>query len=119
MKKVLIVIGIIILIGIGSLVYVYQHSYTGDYYYTKVVNEGEKKIEKIDTGEKIASYDYTLKSVDEKGDSKTLSFSAIDRDKPLKMNAYLKLEYNNIKGVLNWEEVKKEEVPKEAMNVLK
>ena len=40
------------------------------------------------------------------------------RERPLKMNAYLKLEVNERKGVLNWEEVKVNEIPKAAAQQL-
>ena len=37
------------------------------------------------------------------------------RERPLKLNAYLKLKVNPRKGVMSWEEVKETDVPKEAL----
>lgn len=39
-------------------------------------------------------------------------------DHNLRKEAYLKLTVNSVKGVTSWEEVKKSEVPKEALKKL-
>lgn len=109
---------IIILILISIIIALYliiKSDYRGDKYYTKITTKGKKYTEKFSDGNTLTSYGYSLKAVDEHGNTKTLKFNAFDRDKPLKMNAYLQLEHNNKKGVLRWHEVAKNEVPAQAL----
>lgn len=110
------IIIILILISIIIALYLFIKSdYRGDHYYTKITKKGKKYSETFSDGNKITSYGYSLKAADEHGKTRTLKFNAFDRDKPLKMNAYLLLEYNNKKGVLRWREVAQEEVPEKAL----
>jgi uncharacterized protein (TIGR01655 family) len=113
------IIIILILISIIIALYLFIKSdYRGDHYYTKITKKGKKYSETFSDGNTITSYGYSLKAVDEQGSAKTLKFNAFDRDKPLKMNAYLLLEYNDKKGVLRWREVAKDEIPVKTLNKL-
>lgn len=116
MKKVLIgLVGFIIVIcGLGYGWY--QMSYGGTQYYVQIRQDGEKKIEKSDTGEKFDFYYYHQNAYDKNGKSKMVLFSA---DHNLKHDAYLKLTYNAKKGVTSWEEVKESQLPSPTEKALK
>ena len=65
-------------------------------------------------GNKYTIYAYDLPGYDEKGSLQQLKFNA-NQDRPLKMNAYLKVIYNDKKGVTDWQRVPRAEVPKAAL----
>ena len=67
------------------------------------------------SGKKFKEYDYDIKSYQKDGKEKRVTFMA---DHNLRKEAYLKLTVNSVKGVTSWEEVKKSEVPKEALKKL-
>lgn len=112
---IVIIIGICVLLGLYLLM---KSEYRGDFYFTKITNKGKKEVEKFDDGSKMTSFEYSLNAANEVGDEKMVKFIAPDRTKALKMNAYLKLEYNDKKGVLNWHEVAKAAVPAAALEKL-
>lgn len=110
MKKTGIILLFVALLGIGSLYYM---TYP-EYYYVKITTD-----EKPDTyyGEKI--YSYKLKGYNKNGKEKYLEFSTHpDLKRPFKKNSYLKITYTNWKKVNGYEEIKKSEIPKEALNKL-
>lgn len=47
--------------------------------------------------------------------SKVIKYTA---DHNLRHDAYLKLTYNNVKGVTNWQEVKSKDLPQKAAEQL-
>ena len=63
-------------------------------------------------------YDYDLTGYNEDGDSKDLAFTAY-RDRPLRKEAYLKITWNEKKGVTGYEEVQESDIPADALNQLK
>ncbi|WP_144519499.1 YxeA family protein [Bacillus thuringiensis] len=85
-----------------------------DSYYVQVNKDGIKD----DTGGgKVEIYRYELPAYDEKGNEKTIQFTA---DKKLKKDALLRLYVKKEKEVTAWEEVSIEKVPskaKEKMNI--
>lgn len=76
--------------------------------------EKEKEVSD-NSGKKFKEYDYDIKSYQKDGKEKRVTFMA---DHNLRKEAYLKLTVNSVKGVTSWEEVKKSEVPKEALKKL-
>ena len=76
-------------------------------YYTQIDNT---KIEKVSSSDNM-KYEYTLTAYDEKGKEKEVTFKT---NRELREDAYLKLEVMLTRGVLNWEEVQFEEMPKEV-----
>lgn len=81
------------------------------------MTNGEKETGHTDKGEGYNVYIYDQKAYNEKGESKDITLRE-ERDRPLKMNAYLKLSVNPRKGVMGWEEVKQSDVPDAALDKL-
>ena len=81
----------------------YKVNYGGTAYYVQI-NKNGKEEEKItsDSSAKYKQYAYDIDSYQKDG-----------------KEAYLKLKVNPTKGVISWEEVKKSEVPKAALEKLK
>lgn len=112
MKKIMAILSVLI---IGAVFGFYYYYYGGSAYYTEITDSG-KEIQLIvdQTKEEIKDYQYSQIAFNEQGDERSLKFNgAIGR--PLKINAYIKLKVNRIKGVVSWEEVTKDQVPKEAL----
>ncbi|MGK0550586.1 YxeA family protein [Enterococcus faecalis] len=107
----------LLLVG-GASWYIYEENFGGEDYYTQITTSGTKEESKYDTGEKLTRYNYTQKAYNQKGKEKTEKLSEA-REKPLRMNAYLKLKVNKNKGVLSWVEVKEKEVPAAALEKIK
>ncbi len=109
-------ISIIVLVAIflGGSFAAYRYYYMGESYYTKITTNGEKHTE---DDPKNTYYTYNQPAYNEEGHKKEVSFSEF-RERPLKMNAYLKLKVNPRKGVLSWEEVTIDQVPKAAAKQL-
>lgn len=105
---------IVVAIFLGGSFAAYRYYYMGETYYTKITTTGEKHTE---NERKNTYYTYKQPAYDADGQAKEVSFNEL-RGKPLKMNAYLKLEVNAKKGVLNWEEVTINEIPKAAAQQL-
>lgn len=95
----------------------YNYYFGGKDYYTQITTPGEVKTGNFNTGEKYTEYNYTQTAFDSKGE-KTVQKLREVRDQPLRINAYLKLKVNTRKGVLSWEEVPENKVPKKALDQL-
>ena len=67
------------------------------------------------SGERMVSYEYKLPSYDKNGEGKDISFTATHN---LRKDAYLKVTDNKAKGVTNWEEVQKNDLPSKAKDKL-
>ena len=107
MKKIVLVLGFIIVSGICLGIFFYNpekltpgNSTGKTIYYTMIADPGVK-------GEN-GRYGYKLTVYTEDGKEKTLNFSA---RKQLKEGAYIQLYYTLIRGVTYWEEVTFEELP--------
>lgn len=116
-KKIITVIILAIFIAVPA--YLYHKYQGGTYYYTQITNDPIKVEDALDdSGIKQGSvYTYKLASYDNKGTKKDIQFDAY-KDNPLKQDAYLKIKVNDIRGVLNWEEVKKEDIPSKSLSKL-
>ncbi|WP_144461297.1 YxeA family protein [Siminovitchia fortis] len=118
MKKLLITFVTIAIIFVGALVIFQKVNFNrvgAEEYYTQIKGEGKLIEDKIDSGEKIISYEYKLPAFDKDGRQKTLTFTA---QKQLRENAYLILFVKDNKGVTSYQEVKKKELPKKASETL-
>jgi uncharacterized protein (TIGR01655 family) len=108
MKKILLVLGLIIVIGACLLMFFFtpdkltpENPAGKTVYYTMITGPGNK-------GEN-GRYGYELTAYNEKGKEKKLNFST---GKQLREGAYVQLYYTLIRGVTHWEEVTLEELPK-------
>ncbi|WP_423364420.1 YxeA family protein [Mycoplasma sp. P36-A1] len=120
MKKFLLVLlAAIVVLAVGSYKLI-SDQYKGDSYYTQITTDGEKKSEKIDDGSTVVTFSYSLPSYDEKGNMKVMNFNGTNSEgKQLRKDAYLKLEYNDDKGVISWEEVQFDQIPTIVQEKLK
>lgn len=104
--KIAVVVGIIVFIlflyGIYYLLFIQSSTY-----YTQIDNSKMEGLSATDS----MKYEYTLTAYDEKGKEKEVIFKT---SRELREGAYLKLEVMLTRGVLNWEEVQFEEMPKEV-----
>ncbi|MGX7148515.1 YxeA family protein [Enterococcus ureasiticus] len=116
MKKTLLFILPFVLLTAGVW-FGYNYYFGGKDYYTRVGEPVEIKTGKFSNGEKYTEYSYTHTAFNKQGEKTTQKTYEI-REKPLRINAYLKLKVNPRKGVLSWEEVPEKEVPKKAFEKL-
>lgn len=88
------------------------------YYYVKITEDGTKDSGMIlNNGEKVYTYSYSSKGYDKNGREKELTFSTHpDLNRPFKRNVYLKIRYTNWKQENGYEEVKRSDIPKKALN---
>ncbi|MCC4119340.1 YxeA family protein [Lactococcus lactis] len=103
---------VLLVILIGSGYTWYKVNYGGTAYY---VGKEEEKITS-ESSAKYKQYAYDIDSYQKDGKVKRVDFNT---DHNLRKEAYLKLKVNPTKGVISWEEVKKSEVPKAALEKLK
>lgn len=118
MKKLLIGLAALLLIGFGALQVAQTVIMDGDSYYVQITTDGEKTTSKDDNGNVYTQYHYELPGYDENGKSKTLDFNGF-QERPLRKEAYLKLTWNEKKGVTGYEEVKEKDIPTKALTQLK
>ncbi len=109
MKK-LIILGLLALIAAACLCSVFYEA-NGACYYTQVdaakCTPGQPRQGVIDADGGMA-FTYTLTSYDETGNEKELRFGA---SKELRDGAFLRLTVAPLRGVINWEELKYDELP--------
>ena len=111
MKKILFgIIALILVVGGAGFAW-YKVSYGGGTYYVQITKDGKEQQDTAN-GQKYTRYSYQMNSYKKDGKEKEVEFTA---DHNLRKEAYLELTVNSVKGVTSWEEVKKAEVPKEAL----
>lgn len=100
-----------ILLTLGVIVFIVACGFTGYFllfktsnYYVQIDNS---KVQNIGNGE----YEYNLRTYDEHGKMKDFTFKS---NRELREDAYLRLETNVTRGVITWEEVTFEELPKDV-----
>ncbi|MDR2976009.1 MAG: YxeA family protein [Streptococcaceae bacterium] len=113
MKKVLFSFAAIVILLFGAMKVWESISYGGTSYYAQIKSDGKKYEDKSDSGEIYTRYEYNQAAFKNSGDEKSVTFTA---DHNLRKEAYLKLTYNESKGVTNWEEVQKSEISKSALD---
>ena len=111
-EKIPIIIALIIVIAliIGAYYFLLVHK---DIYYTQIDNT---KIQEV-SGSDDMKYEYTLTAYNKNGKEKEVKFKT---SRELREGAYLELDVMQMRGVINWREVQKEDLPddvKTAMNI--
>ena len=107
MKKILLILGLIIVLGACLFLFFFTpekltpESPAGKTIYYAVINDSGVQ-------DNNKRYDYEVTAYSKKGKEKKLEFSA---GKQLKKGAYVQLYYTLIRGVTYWEEVPYEELP--------
>lgn len=88
----------------------------GDVYYVQITTDGEKREEKVDK-QLYSRYEYHLTGYNQTGESQELTFDSIGNHR-LKKQAFLKVIYNQRKGVTSYEEVTKQALPQKVQEKL-
>lgn len=118
-KKTIIIVVFIIAIILGILLtFMYQKSYSGVNYYTKITTEGRRIKIPLENNQSLVDYQYNQTAYDDLGQAKQVEFNA-NKDRPLKLNSYLQLVYNEEKGVVSWQEVNFDQLPEAVQPLLK
>ncbi|MGM0175513.1 YxeA family protein [Enterococcus sp. DIV0800] len=117
MKKILIGLVSLIVIGFVGLQIADKVMSSGDAYYVQITNDGEKYNGEDSNGNPYVDYKYALPGYDEEGHEKKLDFNA-SKDRPLRREAFLKVTWNKNKGVTSYEEVQQKQLPKKAAEKL-
>ena len=111
-EKLPIIIAVIIMIAlaVGAYYFLVVHK---EIYYTQIDNT---KIEEVSATDDM-KYEYTLTAYNKNGKEKEVKFKT---SRELREGAYLELDVMQMRGVINWREVQKEDLPdgvKTAMNI--
>ncbi|MCI1986472.1 MAG: YxeA family protein [Lactobacillus sp.] len=114
MKRFLIGLVVLVVLIFGGLKLYEITNYGGTTYYTQITTNGTKIAPHDDKGNVYVDYRYEQKGYDENGRVQALTFNA-NKSRPLRRQAYLKLTYNDKKGVTSWEAVSASDVPKKAL----
>ncbi|OTN75966.1 hypothetical protein A5886_001042 [Enterococcus sp. 8G7_MSG3316] len=118
MKKLLVGLAVVVLVLFGGLQIAQKMVMGGESYYVQITTNGEKSTSQDSNGNVSNEYDYDLTGYNENGESKELSFTAF-KDRPLRKEAYLKITWNEKRGVTSYEEVQASDIPTKALNQLK
>ena len=117
MKKVIATIAVIVVI-IGLLMALRTVGFNrlgAESYYVQITESGTKLEDKSPGGELYVRYEYTLPAFDKKGNEKEFTFTG---NHELRKDAYLELFVKKEKEVTSYQEVKKEEIPAKAKEML-
>lgn len=118
MKKLIIVIGIVIVILVGGLFFmknVNLNRLGADEYYTQINGEGAKMEDKASDGTIYIRYEYELPAYNKDGNQRTFTFTSSNQ---LRKNAYLLLFVKDGKGVTSYQEVTAKDLPEKATEML-
>ncbi|PWU68399.1 YxeA family protein [Gracilibacillus dipsosauri] len=118
MKKIVITLGVIVILLLGGLLFlqnVNTNRLGADSFYTQIIGDGEPIESKASNGEIYTNYQYSLLGYDEEGNEITLDFNAA---KQLRQGAFLQVFIKDDKGVTSYQEVKKDEIPEQALEQL-
>lgn len=118
MKKIGIFIIAIMVVLIGFVIFIQNVNINRlgtDEYYVQISNSVNKTEDKTDSGQVYVQYEYQLSAFDKSGNKKEFTFTA---SKELRKDAYLMLFVKDEKGVTSYEEVKKADIPKKALDQL-
>lgn len=105
-EKLPIAIMILLVVVICGISYYFMF-YQSSNYYTKIDNT---KLERLNARDDM-KYEYKLKCYNENGKEKELKFKT---SRQLKEEAYIKLKVMVSRGVVSWEEVQFNELPKKV-----
>ena len=109
-----VVIGILaaILIAVTVLFAVVSLEHSGKTYYTQLINAGTATGNQF--GEDSIEYIYTEPAFDEDGNEIEITFYS-NRERALRVNAYLSVIFNEKNGVISYAEVQREDIPDKAL----
>ena len=111
-EKIPMIIAAVIVIALVAGVYYFLVVHK-DIYYIQIDNS---KIEQVSTTDDM-KYQYTITGYNKAGNEKEIQFKT---NRELREGAYLELELMQMRGVVNWREVQREDLPedvKTAINV--
>ncbi|TCZ78424.1 YxeA family protein [Paenibacillus albiflavus] len=114
MRKFLITIGILFIIGAVSVFALAKfdfNRFNAESYYLQITKDGEPHEYKLNDGTVMTSYSYTLDAINAKGKTIQLEFNA---QKNLRKGAYLKMYVKKGDQVSSYDEVKLEDIPQMA-----
>lgn len=120
-KKVLIGITALVIIGAAGAMIKVKMDHSGTTYYTCIVNEGVKVSDQLtskDNKSDIVEYRYSEPAFDKNGNRKDITFMSY-RERAIKKGAYLSVVYNEKNGVIGYSEISRDEIPEKAMEGLK
>lgn len=117
MKKFLIGIVLVAVLAFGGLKATEKIVQGGNDYYVRITDKGNKVKDKDDDGRTMISYDYKLAGFDRTGQEKEMKFTSY-KDRPLIQGAYLKVTWNQKRGVTSYEQVKENDIPAKAKEKL-
>ncbi len=117
MKKFWIGLGILMIVLFAGLQIAEKVIMGGQSYYVQITTDGEKIETEDDRGNQVIEYKYELPGYDKDAKKKNLEFLGM-KDRPLKKDAYLKITWNQNKGVTSYEEVQKNAIPEKALKQL-
>lgn len=115
-KKWLIGLCMIVLLAFGGYKLVQLVYFNDENYYVQVTTDGKKETFS-ESGAALVGYHYSLTGYSDKGMAKKLSFSTVE-EHPLRKLAYLKINYNDKKGVTSYQEIKAKDLPSKAKEKL-
>ncbi len=97
------ILGVLVVLFLCFIAYYYIFIFK-TYYYTRVDNQ---KVEILETSDNM-KYEYTLECYKENGNKKKIKFKT---SRKLKDEAYLKIEYMELRGVYAWSEIEYNNMP--------
>lgn len=111
------VVSILTLVGIP--IYIHHYFEGGTDYYIKVTSNPVSKNDAKDIDGNIQGTEYAYKLIgyDKNGQQEEIEFT-VNKETPLKRDAYIKLRVNPNRGPLKWEEVKEADIPSLAKSKL-
>ncbi|WP_405114256.1 YxeA family protein [Paenibacillus sp. FSL K6-1217] len=115
MKKFLITIGIVFVIGavgVFALAKIDFNRFNAEDYYLQITEDGVPQEYKLSDGTVMTSYSYSLEATNAKGTTIPLEFNA---QKNLRKGAYLKIYVKKGNQVSSYDEVKLEDIPLKAL----
>lgn len=115
-KKIMIAFFAVILLAFGGYKLIEAYFFSGEDYYVQVTTDGKKEVFSA-SGTSLVDYQYSLTGYNDEGSAKKLSFSTV-QEQPLRKMAYLKVTYNDKKGVTSYQEVKASALPEKAKEKL-
>lgn len=119
MKKAFLGIGALLMLFIAGLIILMTVDFNRlnkDAYYVQITVDGEAEEYKADNGEIFTTYWYESPAYNDKGEEKTLKFSA---QKNLRQDAYLQLYVKKEAEVTSYDEVQFNELPVKVQEQLK
>ncbi len=112
------ILGLLLVVIIGSLGIGYKiyKNHIGENYYVQLINEPVSCKENKSEGS--VECKYKEKGYNEEGGEKIITFTS-NIERPLRKDAYLLVVYNNSGNyAVKYKEVKKDEIPKKALEKL-